>query len=119
MLTLWAQLILDLDMVDGRRSSNYCCHWRWQQLQVCCTAWLVHCLRTHALSTIPFNLPYCNQLNAEMGFAWAIWYYSFTTLHSLISSFLCRLCVTFAFVVVIARGISARRRGDGMAGQLV
>ncbi|EJD41511.1 hypothetical protein AURDEDRAFT_153200, partial [Auricularia subglabra TFB-10046 SS5] len=25
-------------------------------------------------STINFNLPYCNQLNAEMGFAWAVWY---------------------------------------------
>jgi len=24
-------------------------------------------------STIQYNLPYCNQLNASMGFAWAVW----------------------------------------------
>ncbi|KZV85400.1 hypothetical protein EXIGLDRAFT_234889 [Exidia glandulosa HHB12029] len=53
-------------------------------------------------SDIRFNLPYCNQLNAELGFGWAVW-----------------LCVTVALIVVIVRAVSAQRRGDGMAGQLV
>ncbi|KAJ3485233.1 hypothetical protein NLI96_g5106 [Meripilus lineatus] len=45
---------------------------------------------------------YCGQLNALEGFAWINW-----------------ILVTFAFIVVIIRGISASRRGDGMRGQLV
>ncbi|KAH7101780.1 hypothetical protein BKA62DRAFT_702257 [Auriculariales sp. MPI-PUGE-AT-0066] len=53
-------------------------------------------------SNIQYDLPYCNQLNAAMGFAWAVW-----------------LCVSFALVIVILRGISSRRRGEGMSGQLV
>ncbi|KAJ7778807.1 hypothetical protein DFH07DRAFT_796059 [Mycena maculata] len=45
---------------------------------------------------------YCNQLNALEGFAWLEW-----------------LLVTFAIVVVLVRGISAARRGDGYGGSLV
>ncbi|KAJ7215312.1 hypothetical protein B0H12DRAFT_1205670 [Mycena haematopus] len=45
---------------------------------------------------------YCNQLNALEGFAWVEW-----------------VLVTFAIIVVIVRGISAARRGDGYRGSLV
>ncbi|KAJ7075615.1 hypothetical protein B0H15DRAFT_894195 [Mycena belliarum] len=45
---------------------------------------------------------YCNQLNALEAFAWLIW-----------------ILVTFAIIVVIVRGISASRRGDGYRGGLV
>ncbi|KAJ6457057.1 hypothetical protein C8R47DRAFT_174573 [Mycena vitilis] len=45
---------------------------------------------------------YCNQLNALEGFAWLEW-----------------LLVTFAIIVVLIRGISAARRGDGYRGSLV
>ncbi|KAJ7184542.1 hypothetical protein C8R46DRAFT_1064372 [Mycena filopes] len=45
---------------------------------------------------------YCNQLNALEGFAWLEW-----------------LLITFAIVVVLFRGISAARRGDGYRGSLV
>jgi len=53
-------------------------------------------------SNIEFDVPYCNQLNALMGFAWAIW-----------------LLIAIALIVVILRGISSARRGDGLKGQLV
>jgi len=53
-------------------------------------------------STIDFELVYCNQLNAVEGFAWATWIF-----------------VTIALVVVMVRGVSANRRGDGMRGGLV
>lgn len=45
---------------------------------------------------------YCGQLNALEGFAWIIW-----------------ILVTFAIIIVILRGISAARRGDGIRGHLV
>jgi len=45
---------------------------------------------------------YCGQLNALEGFAWVVW-----------------ILVTFAIIVVIIRGISAQRRGDGPHGHLV
>ncbi|KAJ7075614.1 hypothetical protein B0H15DRAFT_653478 [Mycena belliarum] len=45
---------------------------------------------------------YCDQLNVLEAFAWLIW-----------------LLVTFATIVVIVRGISALRRGDGYRGGLV
>ncbi|KAF7292254.1 hypothetical protein MKEN_01477200 [Mycena kentingensis (nom. inval.)] len=45
---------------------------------------------------------YCDQLNALEAFAWIEW-----------------LLVTFAIVVVLIRGISAARRGDGYRGGLV
>ncbi|KAJ7089506.1 hypothetical protein C8R43DRAFT_1050624 [Mycena crocata] len=45
---------------------------------------------------------YCNQLNALEAFAWIIW-----------------ILVTFAIIVVIVRGVSASRRGDGYRGGLV
>ncbi|KAF7319674.1 hypothetical protein MKEN_00748600 [Mycena kentingensis (nom. inval.)] len=45
---------------------------------------------------------YCNQLNALEAFAWIEW-----------------LLVTFAIIVVLIRGISAARRGDGYRGGLV
>ncbi|KAJ7250721.1 hypothetical protein C8J57DRAFT_1138677 [Mycena rebaudengoi] len=45
---------------------------------------------------------YCNQLNALEAFAWAEW-----------------LLITFAMVVVLVRGISAARNGDGYRGGLV
>ncbi|KAK7035932.1 aldehyde dehydrogenase [Favolaschia claudopus] len=45
---------------------------------------------------------YCNQLNALEAFAWVEW-----------------LLVTIAIIVVIVRGISAARRGDGYRGSLV
>ncbi|KAF7436133.1 hypothetical protein PC9H_002959 [Pleurotus ostreatus] len=45
---------------------------------------------------------YCGQLNALEGFAWVEW-----------------VLVTLAIVVVLARGISAARRGDGYRGPLV
>jgi hypothetical protein len=53
-------------------------------------------------SNINFNLPYCNQLNALMGFAWTEW-----------------IIVTFAFVAVFILGVRSVRRGDGYRGQLV
>ncbi|KAF5385107.1 hypothetical protein D9615_000958 [Tricholomella constricta] len=45
---------------------------------------------------------YCGQLNALQAFAWIIW-----------------ILVTFMLIVVIFRGISAARRGDGYRGGLV
>jgi len=45
---------------------------------------------------------YCGQLNALEGFAWIIW-----------------ILVTLTLIFVIARGISAARRGDGYKGGLV
>ncbi|KAJ8508626.1 hypothetical protein ONZ45_g9121 [Pleurotus djamor] len=45
---------------------------------------------------------YCAQLNALLGFAWVEW-----------------ILVTLAIVVVIIRGVSAARRGDGYRGPLV
>ncbi|KAF9007954.1 hypothetical protein BDQ17DRAFT_1539681 [Cyathus striatus] len=45
---------------------------------------------------------YCGQLNALEGFAWLIW-----------------ILLTFIFIVVLIRGISAARRGDGYGGGLV
>ncbi|KAJ7052170.1 hypothetical protein C8F01DRAFT_1171182 [Mycena amicta] len=45
---------------------------------------------------------YCSQLNALEAFAWIEW-----------------ILVTFAILVVIVRGISAARRGDGYRGGLV
>ncbi|KAJ7611749.1 hypothetical protein FB45DRAFT_940893 [Roridomyces roridus] len=45
---------------------------------------------------------YCSQLNALEAFAWLEW-----------------ILVTFALVVVLVRGISAARRGDGYRGSLV
>ncbi|KAJ7760084.1 hypothetical protein DFH07DRAFT_816830 [Mycena maculata] len=45
---------------------------------------------------------YCSQLNALEGIAWVEW-----------------ILVTFAILVVIVRGISASRRGDGYRGGLV
>ncbi|KAF7293891.1 hypothetical protein HMN09_01185200 [Mycena chlorophos] len=45
---------------------------------------------------------YCNQLNALEAFAWLEW-----------------IMVTFAIIVVLIRGISAARRGDGYRGGLV
>ncbi|TDL28089.1 hypothetical protein BD410DRAFT_343691 [Rickenella mellea] len=70
-------------------------------------------------SRIDFSVPYCNQLNALegeyticcsaiinsqifLGFSWAVW-----------------ILVTIALIVVIFRGISSSRRGDGFGGQLV
>ncbi|KAG1886282.1 hypothetical protein F4604DRAFT_1918008 [Suillus subluteus] len=49
-----------------------------------------------------FVFVYCGQLNALEGFAWVIW-----------------ILVTFAILVVLIRGISAARRGDGMRGPLI
>jgi len=45
---------------------------------------------------------YCGQLNSLEAFAWIVW-----------------ILTTFAFAVVIFRGISAAKRGDGYKGQLV
>ncbi|KAI0756153.1 hypothetical protein C8Q80DRAFT_1091589 [Daedaleopsis nitida] len=45
---------------------------------------------------------YCGQLNALEAFAWIVWIF-----------------VTFALIVVLFRGISASRRGDGYRGSLV
>ncbi|KAF7290211.1 hypothetical protein MIND_01334600 [Mycena indigotica] len=45
---------------------------------------------------------YCDQLNALEAFAWLEW-----------------ILVTFAVIVVLVRGISAARRGDGYRGGLV
>ncbi|KAF7324451.1 Aldehyde dehydrogenase [Mycena sanguinolenta] len=45
---------------------------------------------------------YCNQLNALEGFAWVEW-----------------VLVTFALIIVLIRGVSAARRGDGYRGSLV
>ncbi|TFK39358.1 hypothetical protein BDQ12DRAFT_603567 [Crucibulum laeve] len=45
---------------------------------------------------------YCGQLNALEGFAWLIW-----------------ILLTFLLIVVLIRGISAARRGDGYGGSLV
>ncbi|KAJ7236092.1 hypothetical protein B0H12DRAFT_1204545 [Mycena haematopus] len=45
---------------------------------------------------------YCDQLNALEAFAWIEW-----------------LLVTFAILVVIVRGITSSRRGDGYRGHLV
>ncbi|PAV22073.1 hypothetical protein PNOK_0203000 [Pyrrhoderma noxium] len=53
-------------------------------------------------SNLSYNLPYCNQLNALEGFAWVTWIF-----------------VTIALVVVLLRGCTASRRGDGLRGPLV
>jgi len=53
-------------------------------------------------SRIDFQVTYCNQLNALMGFGWTVW-----------------LFVTVALFIVIVRGISGARRGDGFRGPLV
>ncbi|KII94213.1 hypothetical protein PLICRDRAFT_132735 [Plicaturopsis crispa FD-325 SS-3] len=45
---------------------------------------------------------YCGQLNALEGFAWVIW-----------------ILITFALIVVLFRGISSARRGDGFRGHLI
>jgi len=45
---------------------------------------------------------YCGQLNALMAFAWIIW-----------------VLITLALIVVIIRGITTARRGDGYRGGLV
>ncbi|TFK56362.1 hypothetical protein OE88DRAFT_1649614 [Heliocybe sulcata] len=45
---------------------------------------------------------YCGQLNAEEGFAWALF-----------------IMFTFALLFVLVRGISVSRGGDGLRGQLV
>ncbi|KAJ7842193.1 hypothetical protein B0H14DRAFT_2724610 [Mycena olivaceomarginata] len=45
---------------------------------------------------------YCNHLNALEAFAWIEW-----------------LLVTFAIIVVIIRGVTSSRRGDGYRGHLV
>ncbi|KAI5120838.1 hypothetical protein M0805_007025 [Coniferiporia weirii] len=55
----------------------------------------------HNCSSIDFQLPYCNQLNAAEGFAWAVWIF-----------------VTLALFVVLVRGCVSTRRGDGLRGQL-
>ncbi|KAJ8594570.1 hypothetical protein M405DRAFT_808763, partial [Rhizopogon salebrosus TDB-379] len=44
---------------------------------------------------------YCGQLNALLGFAWAIW-----------------IVVTFAIFVALIRGLTAARRGDGIRGSM-
>jgi len=56
----------------------------------------------HNCSKLKYNLPYCNQLNALEGFAWAEW-----------------LLVTLALIFTIALALRAVRRGDGYRGQLV
>ncbi|THH08350.1 hypothetical protein EW145_g2766 [Phellinidium pouzarii] len=53
-------------------------------------------------SNIDFPLLYCNQLNAEEGFAWVVWIF-----------------VSLALLVVLFRGCASTRRGDGLRGQLV
>ncbi|KAF8581604.1 hypothetical protein K439DRAFT_1647847 [Ramaria rubella] len=53
-------------------------------------------------SSVPFQITYCNQLDALEGFAWASW-----------------IITTILLFVVIIRGISSLRRGDGARGQLV
>jgi len=53
-------------------------------------------------SKLTVDLVYCNQLNALLGFAWVEW-----------------ILIAFVLVIVVLRGISALRRGDGFGGQLV
>jgi len=56
----------------------------------------------HNCSTIKYELPYCNQLNALEGFAWAEW-----------------IILTLALFASIGLAVRAMRRGDGYRGQLV
>ncbi|KAG8862782.1 hypothetical protein FRB96_000792 [Tulasnella sp. 330] len=56
----------------------------------------------HNCSTINYQLPYCNQLNAELGFAWASW-----------------IITTIALIVIIIFGIKSTKRGEGWRGGLV
>ncbi|KAF9513013.1 hypothetical protein BS47DRAFT_1010540 [Hydnum rufescens UP504] len=51
----------------------------------------------HNCSSLSFNLPYCNQLNALMGFAWVE-------------------CI--GLIILFILGVRAVRRGDGFRGQL-
>ncbi|KAG8902168.1 hypothetical protein FRB99_004805 [Tulasnella sp. 403] len=53
-------------------------------------------------SKIDFEVVYCNQLNAEMGFAWAAW-----------------VITTLALVAVLIFGIRSARHGEGWRGYLV
>lgn len=48
------------------------------------------------------GIVYCNQLNALEAFAWITW-----------------IMVTFALLIVLWRGFSASRRGDGLRGPLI
>ncbi|KAF8323206.1 hypothetical protein DL93DRAFT_2162390 [Clavulina sp. PMI_390] len=56
----------------------------------------------HNCSNLKYNLPYCNQLNALEGFAWAEW-----------------IVVTIALIAVISLTIRALRRGGTYNDQLV
>jgi len=53
-------------------------------------------------SKVSYEVAYCNQLNAEMGFAWAAW-----------------IVTTFALFAVLFFGIRNSRRGEGWRGPLV
>jgi len=53
-------------------------------------------------STVQYQVPYCNQLNAEMGFSWACW-----------------VVTTWALVVILILGVKSTRRGEGWRGGLV
>jgi len=52
-------------------------------------------------SHVPYEVVYCNQLNAEMGFSWACW-----------------VITTWAVIVILIFGIKSTRRGEGWRGGL-
>jgi len=56
----------------------------------------------HNCSNLPYELPYCNHLNAAMGFGWAEW-----------------VLVTFLLIAVLVIGGRATRRGNGWNSPLV
>jgi len=53
-------------------------------------------------SNVSYQVVYCNQLNAEMGFAWACW-----------------IITTFALLALIVFGVKSTRRGEGWRGGIV
>jgi hypothetical protein len=62
---------------------------------------------------------YCGQLNALEAFAWIEWFVIFFVSIPIINGAIDRILATLALVVVLIRGISASRRGDGYRGSLV
>jgi len=82
---------------------------------------------THRMLTQPLSyrtqdiFVYCDQLNALEGFAWVEWYVQHDDQNRLSNSDtrINRILVTFLLIVVLIRGITAARRGDGYRGGLV
>jgi hypothetical protein len=100
---------------------------RWLELQVRIPSSLFpYCLvlTEWALTRTQTTFVHCNQLNALEGFAWSEWCVklqnSCSTLERSCSFALTlRILVTITLIIVLARGISVARRGDGYRGGLV